>query len=128
MHVCQCVPACGKLLSFVQTLSIHCTYSVCQIFACVCFQMEVQTAETSLMAVETELLQATDSDDRTTTNLDTVDITFQRVAVDDGVSVNREAIETATRIVSEIQEWGRDEGTRETLQSLSAELVEGAPQ
>ena len=83
--------------------------------------MGVSDADSSLEAVQMALADATDTEDRTSTNLETIDSIFHAVAEDDTISVDREAIDTATRILSQLQGWGEDTVTRETLHEYSAE-------
>jgi hypothetical protein len=98
---------------------------ISEITATLCFlrNMDITTAESSLRGIEDILARATDPQDRSSTNLNTVNITFQTVAETDSIPVDGEALEIATRIVSELQGWGVDNTTRETLQDFSAELV-----
>ena len=84
-------------------------------------QMEVTDADDSLMALELVLEQATDPSDRSSTNLDTITSIFHTVAENDSIEINRDAFETATTILSQIQSWGVDNTTRATLQNGSAE-------
>jgi hypothetical protein len=83
--------------------------------------MEVTDADDSLMALELVLEQATDPSDRSSTNLDTITSIFHTVAESDSIEINRDAFETATTILSQIQSWGVDNTTRATLQNGSAE-------
>ena len=83
--------------------------------------MGVSDADSSLEAVQSVLADATDPEDRTSTNLETIDSIFHAVAEDDTISVNQEAFDTATRILSQLQGWGEDNTTRDTLHTLSAQ-------
>ena len=82
--------------------------------------MEIFTAESSITALWNELREATDPADRSGTNLETLQILFERVADEESISVNTEALMMATEILSVIQTWGDDDSTRETLQEYSA--------
>ena len=77
-------------------------------------------AANSLMALWNELIAASDPADRSSQNLATVSLLFQRVARDDSISVDNETLMTATEIISVIQSWGNDDTTRQTLQEYSA--------
>ena len=83
--------------------------------------MGVTNAESALMGIEMVLSMANDTEDRSMTNLNTVMNTLQTVAENDSISVNSEVLETTTRIVSALQEWGMDNSTVDILQSSSAE-------
>ena len=82
--------------------------------------MQITMADMSLVPLLNELLKATDADDRSGRNLETVDRLFQRVTEDDSVSVNPDALKAATEILSVVQSWGEDDTTKETLQEYSA--------
>ena len=82
--------------------------------------MEIFTAESSITALLNVLREATDPSDRSGTNLETLQILFERMADEDSISVNSEAVAMATEILSVIQTWGDDDSTRETLQEYSA--------
>ena len=69
------------------------------------------------------LEMATDPADRSSTNLQTVVMTFHDVAENESVSINGEVFDSATRIVSQLQSWGMDNSTLEILQNSSAEYV-----
>ena len=82
--------------------------------------MEITAAANSLMALWNELIAANDPADRSSQNLETVDLLFQRVAMNDSISVDNETLMTATEIISVIQSWGNNETTRQILQQYSA--------
>jgi hypothetical protein len=85
--------------------------------------MEITAAANSLMALWNELIAANDPADRSSQNLETVDLLFQRVAMNDSISVDNETLMTATEIISVIQSWGNNETTRQILQQYSANIV-----
>ena len=85
--------------------------------------MGVTSAESTLMEIQMALSLANDTEDRSSTNLDTVTMTLQIVAENESIAVNREVVESATHILSAIQDWGMDNSTLDILQSASAEYV-----
>ena len=85
--------------------------------------MEVTSAETTLMEIQIALSLANDTEDRSSTNLDTVTMTLQIVAENESIAVNREVVESTTHILSAIQDWGMDNTTLNILQTSSAEYV-----
>jgi hypothetical protein len=101
------------------------TYCVSEVTANLCFirEMEITAAANSLMALWNELIAANDPADRSSQNLETVDLLFQRVAMNDSISVDNETLMTATEIISVIQSWGNNETTRQILQQYSANIV-----
>ena len=84
-------------------------------------QLGVSDADASLMAIQMVLEMATESGDRSSTNLDTINAIFHAVAENGSIEINRDALETATIILSEIQSWGMEKTTRAILQNSSAE-------
>ena len=82
--------------------------------------MEITAAANSLMALWNELIAVNDLADRSSQNLETVGLLFQRVAQNDSISVDNETLMTATEIISVIQSWGSNETTRQILQQYSA--------
>ena len=85
-------------------------------------QMEFSDdVENLLMGIEMALSQATDTEDRSSTNLATVANIFRTIAESDAIAVSRDVLETAILIVSNIQSWGMDNSTLETLQNRSTE-------
>ena len=74
------------------------------------------------MEIQTVLAQVNETEDRSSTNLDTVSITFQKLDVDD-IIIDRDILRNATVILSDIQSWGMDDSSLDTLQNTSAEYV-----
>ena len=85
--------------------------------------MGVASAENSLIGIQMALSLANDTDDRSSTNLNTVTNVLEIVAENESISVSREVVETATNILSAIQDWGMDNSTLDILQNSSAEYV-----
>ena len=85
--------------------------------------MGVTSAENSLIGIQMALSLANDTDDRSSTNLNTVTNVLEIVAENESISVSREVVETATNILSAIQDWGMDNSTLDILQNSSAEYV-----
>lgn len=78
-------------------------------------------AESAVVGIEMAVLQANDTEDWSSTNLATINSTFQAVAENDEISVSRNLLESATMILSVIQSWGMDNATLDILQNTSAE-------
>lgn len=83
--------------------------------------MEITDATRSLMELQMALVNTTDPDDRSSTNLETITTIFEEVAENDSLLVNNDTLETATMILSQIVDWGDNETTRNVLQNRSAE-------
>ena len=66
---------------------------------------------------------ANHTDDQSSTNLNTVTNTFQIIAENESIAVNREVLVSATNILSLIQSWGMDNSILDILQNSSAEYV-----
>ena len=82
--------------------------------------MGVSDADESLMALEMALADANDPEDISNRNLETIRSTFEIIATNG--TIDREGLESATHIISEIQSWGLDMATNLTiLQESSAE-------
>ena len=85
-------------------------------------QMGVNNVEESLIALEMVLANTTDPADISNTNLETIKITFEIIADNDSIAMDRDILESATHIISEIQSWGMNNATNLTvLQESSAE-------
>ena len=86
-------------------------------------QMEItqETARSAVMEIQMAMAQVNETEDRSSTNLDTVTIIFQKLAND--ISIDRDILESATFILSDIQSWGMDNSSLDTLQDTSAEYV-----
>lgn len=86
-------------------------------------QMGVTNPESTLNGIEMALSMANDAGDRSSTNLNTVTNALQIVAENSSISVSTDVLESATSILSTIQDWGRDNTTLAILQNSSAECV-----
>ena len=80
------------------------------------------TARSAVMGIQMVLSQVNETEDRSSTNLDTVEITFRKlVDENNNISIDEDILESATVILSDIQGWGMDNSSLETLQNTSAE-------
>ena len=85
--------------------------------------MGVTNSASTLTAIQLALSMANETGDRSSTNLNTVTNTLQIVAENSSISVSRDVLESATMILSTIQDWGMDNSTLDILQNSSAEYV-----
>ena len=85
--------------------------------------MGVINPESTLGGIQIILSMANDTGDRSSTNLNTVTNALQIVAENSSISVSRDVLESATMILSTIQDWGMDNATLDILQNSSAEYV-----
>lgn len=79
------------------------------------------TVESSVMAIETAISQVNETEDRSSTNLHTVAMTFQTLVENDTMSISRDAMESAIQILSHIQSWRMDNASLDVLHNTSAE-------
>lgn len=79
------------------------------------------TVESSVMAIETAIAQVNETEDRSSTNLHTVAMTFQTLVENDTMSISRDAMESAIQILSHIQSWRMDNASLDVLHNTSAE-------
>ena len=86
-------------------------------------QLGVINPESTLDGIQIILAMANDTGDRSSTNLNTVTNTLQIVAENSSISVSIDVLESATMILSTIQDWGMDNSTLDILQNSSAEYV-----
>ena len=86
-------------------------------------QMGVTNPGSTLNAIQLVLSMANDTGDRSSTNLNTVTNALHIVAENSSISVSRDVLESATIILSTIQDWGMDNSTLDVLQNSSAEYV-----
>ena len=86
-------------------------------------QLGVINPESTLGGIQIILSMANDTGDRSSTNLNTVTNALQIVAENSSISVSRDVLESATMILSTIQDWGMDNATLDILQNSSAEYV-----
>ena len=80
-----------------------------------------ETAKSNVMEIQIVLAQVNETEDRSSTNLNTVTITFQKLVND--ILIDRDILKSATFILSDIQSWGMDDSSLDTLQNTSAEYV-----
>ena len=80
------------------------------------------TARSAVMGIQMVLSQVNETEDRSSTNLDTVEITFQKlVDENNNISIDEDILESAVVILSDIQGWGMDNSSLDILQNTSAE-------
>ena len=78
-------------------------------------------ADAPLDAIEMVLAMTTDPGDISSTNLETINAIFRIVAENETIEMGKDAFETATTILSQLQRWGLDNTARKALQNISAE-------
>ena len=80
------------------------------------------TARSAVTGIEMVLSQVNETEDRSSTNLDTVEITFRKlVDENNNISIDEDILGSAAVILSDIQSWGMDNSNLNTLQNTSAE-------
>ena len=79
------------------------------------------TARSAVMGIQMVLSQVNETVDRSSTNLDTIRVTFQKLVDENNISIDNDILESAAVILSDIQSWGMDNSSLETLQNTSAE-------
>ena len=82
-----------------------------------------ETAKSAVTEIQTVLAQVNETEDRSSTNLDTVTITFRKLVDDRDIIIDRDILRSATVILSDIQSWGMDDSSLDTLQNTSAEYA-----
>ena len=73
------------------------------------------------MGLNMVLSEANSTEDRSSTNLATVTNILRQVAQNMSIPISRNLLESVTLIVSDIQTWGMDNSTVNTLQNQSSE-------
>ena len=79
------------------------------------------TVESAVIAIEMAISQVKETEDRSSTNLHTVEMTFQTLVENDTMSINRVVMESAIQILSHIQSWRMDNASLDVLGNTSAE-------
>ena len=79
------------------------------------------TVENAVIAIEMAIAEVNETEDRSSTNLHTVEMTFQTLVENDTMSINRVVMESAIEILSHIQSWRMDNASLDALENTSAE-------
>ena len=75
----------------------------------------------TVIAIEMAIAEVNETEDRSNTNLHTVEMTFQTLVENDTMSINRVVMESAIEILSHIQSWRMDNASLDALENTSAE-------